>query len=149
MDSYGKNLRLKVELSNELYDVVDETIAYMDKEKKYNENDILKLILALYKAEYKYITNNNGYRDQIILLNQYFEKEYNHSVISFILIKTLANKDLKDLLEKEIEDNNIREQILYFLETGNYIELLDLLESEKNIFLSVAKVYVMDYKRKD
>ncbi len=141
MDNYGKNLRLKVEINNEIYDIVDEAFLYMDKKKAYRDNNLAKLILAIYKGKYRYMTNDNGYRDQINLLNDYFKAEYSYSLISFALIKMLIKHDCNNLLAEEIDDRNIREQIIYFIETENYIELLDLIESDKKIFIALSKVY--------
>ena len=148
MDNYGKNMKLKVEIANELYDIVDEAFLYMNQKKEYRNHDLAKLLLAIYKGKYKYMTNDNGYRDQISLLNDYFKKEYNYSLISFMLMKMLIKNDCHHFLLEEVVDN-IREQIIYFLETMNYIELLDLIESDKKIFIALSKVYEKVCKGKE
>ena len=149
MDNYGKNIKLKIEISNELYNIFDEAFLYMASKKRYKKHDLVKLILAIFKGKYKYMTNDNGYRDQISLLNNYFKEEYNYSLVSFILIKKLKNENCDQFLLTEIPDRDIREQIIYFLETENYAELLELIESDKKIFIALAKVYEQACKRKD
>ena len=136
----SKSIKLKIELSNDVYNVVEETLLYMDNKNNYKENDFTKLILAIYKEKYEYVTNDNGYRDQVELLSDYFKKEYNYSLITFILIKNLLDIDYSQILLKHIEDKNILEQIIYFLETENYIELLDLIENDKKTFIALAKI---------
>ena len=39
MDNYGKNIKLKIEISNELYNIFDEAFLYMASKKRYKKHD--------------------------------------------------------------------------------------------------------------
>lgn len=136
-----ENIKLKGELSNNMYDVIDEMIKYMNKKQKYKKNDTTKLLTAINEEKYKYITKDNEYRDQIELLSEYFKKEHNHLLINFILMKNmLKNKD-EEILNQIIKNEDTKENIIYLLEKEDYDEILTLIESDKKVFLAFAKTY--------
>lgn len=84
-----KNLRLKQEFFNSVYDTVSAAIDVTSKKYKYKRYDIFKLAATIYSGEYGYITNKNDYRDEVKLLDEYFRKNYNHSIMTFEIIKAL------------------------------------------------------------
>ncbi len=136
-----ENIKLKGELSNSMYDVVDEMINYMSHKQNYKQNDTIKLITAISRNKYKYITNDKDYRDQIELLSNYFKKEHNHLLINFILMKNmLINRD-DNIINEIIKNNDVKENLIYLLEIEDYDEILSLIESNKKVFLVFAKTY--------
>ena len=54
-----ENIRLKSELSNTMYEVVDEMLNYMNIKQGYKKNDKIKLITSISQGKYKFITNDN------------------------------------------------------------------------------------------
>lgn len=136
-----ENIKLKGELSNSMYEVVNEMLQYMSDKQNYKQNDTIKLITAISQGKLKYITKDNEYRDQIELLSDYFKKEHNHLLISFILMKNmLVNKDY-EIINQIIKDSDTRENLTYLLEKEDYDELLTLIENNKKVFLAFAKNY--------
>ena len=136
-----ENIKLKNELSNTMYEVVDEMINYMNSKQGYKKNDTIKLITAISQGKYKFITNDNDYRQQIELLSDYFKKEHNHLLINFILMKNmLINRD-DDIINELIKSNAVKENLIYLLEKEDYDEILSLIESNKKVFLVFAKTY--------
>ncbi len=136
-----ENIKLKGELSNSMYDVVNEMLHYMSDKQKYKSNDMIKLITAISQGKYRYITKDDEYRDQVELLSDYFKKEHNHLLINFILMKNmLANKDY-EIINQIIKNTDTRENLTYLLEKEDYDELLTLMESNKKVFLAFAKTY--------
>jgi len=136
-----ENIKLKGELSNTMYDVVDEMISYMSNKQNYKKNDMIKLITAISQGKYKYITNDNDYRDQIKLLSDYFKKEHNHLLINFIIMKNMfINRD-DDIIDEIIKNEDVKENLIYVLEKKDYAEILSLIESNKKVFLVFAKTY--------
>ena len=96
------NLKLKLELENPVYDIVDEAINYTIHKQKFQKYDLVKLVMLLYKKDYSCLSNTNDYREQVKLLDEYFEKEYDHSIITFIMIKAILaykNTDKYGILE--------------------------------------------------
>lgn len=140
MDTY-LNAKLKGELSNSLYDVVDEAVKYMVKKQRYHKNDIIKLITAIYSKKYEYITNDNGYRDQIELLDEYFTKEYNYSLIIFIIIKNALNHHDYNELIRIIKKPKLKDEVLTALENHDYLTLMEQIKNNKSVFLAFAKLY--------
>ncbi len=136
-----ENIRLKSELSNTMYEVVDEMLNYMNIKQGYKKNDTIKLITAISQGKYKFITNDNDYRQQVKLLSDYFKKEHNHLLINFILMKNmLINRD-NEIINELIKSNDVKENLIYLLEKEDYDEILSLIESNKKVFLVFAKTY--------
>jgi len=141
-----ENIKLKGELSNNMYEIVDEVIKYMSTKQKYKKNDIIKVVTAISKGKYKYITNDNDYRDQIKLLSDYFKKEHNHLLINFIIMKNMfINRD-DDIIDEIIKNEDVKENLIYVLEKKDYAEILSLIESNKKVFLVFAKTYEITSK---
>lgn len=137
----NKNFKLRNELSNCLYETVDEAIVYMKEKQQYKVNDIVKVLTAIKKGKYKYITNDNDYRDQVELLNGFFKKEYDCSLISFILLKkVVSNRDDEEIFNI-VKDKDTSEQVIYLLEKEDYDELLELIENDKRVFMAFCKIY--------
>ena len=84
-----KNFRLKRELSNSVYDTVGSAISVTAKKHNYKKYDIFKLVAAIYAGEYGYVTGQNDFRMQVKLLDEYFRKEYGHSIMLFEMIKAI------------------------------------------------------------
>ena len=64
------NLRLKLELQNPVYDILDEAIKYTMKKHSYKKYDLVKLIMMIYNKDYSFISSANDYRDQFKLLDE-------------------------------------------------------------------------------
>ena len=141
MENLIRNNKLKIEIKNPVYDVFDETIKYMANKKKYTEEDTVKLCLAIYKKMFEYVTKDNGYRDQLMLLSDYFRKEYNHELICLILIKNIVNNDHEKDLSKIIKNPDMKDQVLFLAVKEEYNDLLELIENDEKIFIALAKVY--------
>lgn len=137
----NKNFKLKNEISNCLYETVDESIIYMKDKQNYKDNDVVKLLSAIKKGKYKYITSYNDYRDQVELLNSFFEKEYGCSLISFMLMKMAVNNRDDEVISKVLKDNDTFEHVIYLFEREDYGELLELIDSDKKVFLAFCKIY--------
>ena len=136
-----ENIKLKGELSNSMYEVVNEMLHYMNDKKNYKPNEMIKLITAISQGKYRYITKDDEYRDQIELLRDYFKKEHNHLLINFILMKNMLNNKDYEIINQIIKDQGTRENLTYLLEKEDYDELLTLMESNKKVFLAFAKTY--------
>jgi len=141
-----ENIKLKGELSNSMYDIVEEVIKYMSTKQKYKKNDIIKLVTALSQDKYQFITNDCEYRDQLELLSNYFRKEHNHLLISFILMKNMLMNRNNQIIDEIIKNNETKENLIYLLEKEDYTELLTLIESNKKVFLVFAKTYEITSK---
>ena len=105
-DEQIKDSRIEMELSNPVYDIVEEAIFYNMKKYTYKEYDIVKLVMMIYKGDYTFITNDKDYREQVTLLDEYFRKEYNHSIITLEMIKSIINL-------KGEEYDNVTAEIAY------------------------------------
>ncbi|MCI9110658.1 MAG: hypothetical protein HFH47_02455 [Bacilli bacterium] len=144
-----ENIKLKSEFTNTMYDVVDEMVHYMSEKQDYKQNDIIKLVTAISKGNYKYITNDNDYRDQMKLLSDYFKSHHNnHLLINFILMKNFFENRNDLVINEMIENQNVKENLIYLLEIKDYDELLSLMESNKKVFLVFAKTYEESRKGK-
>ncbi|MCI9084466.1 MAG: hypothetical protein HFH46_02465 [Bacilli bacterium] len=137
----NRNFKLRNELSNFLYETVDDSIVYMKDKQGYKDNDVVKLLLAIKKGKYKYITNDNDYREQVELLNSFFKKEYDCSLISFVLLKRVVNTREDEVILDLVKDKDTSEHVIYLLEKEDYGELLELIESDKKVFLVFCKIY--------
>ena len=152
-----KDMRLQMELSNPAYDIVDKAITHTMKKHNYKEYDLVKLVIMMYKDDYAFISNDNGYREELMLLADYFKKEYNHNLITFEMIKTIINvkKDEYNFLAAEIaqienilrtNDNNKKAKDLsifsYPIENKKYDDLMYFIE--KNISMKYATAIIYD-----
>ena len=151
-----KDSRLEIEFSNPVYDIINDAITYTAKKYNYKEYDLVKLVMMIYNEDYKYISNDNDYREQFKLLDNYFKKEYNHSIITFGMLKTiinLKNTDYYDNLmteiasiEKILRTNNDKSAInlcliSYPIENKKYDDLMYLIEKNISVKYAVAIVY--------
>lgn len=99
------NQRLKLEFLNPVYDILDDAIKYTKDKYNYQKYDLVKLIMMIYNKDYSFISNYNDYRTQFKLLDEYFRKEFNHSVITFLMIKTVLKykgADKYDIITSDI-----------------------------------------------
>lgn len=151
-----KDLRLELEFTNPVYSIIDEGITYTMKKYLYEEHDLIKLVMMIYDKDYSYISNDNDYREQIKLLDEYFRKEYNHSVITYEMIRYITS--IKD----ENRYNNLTKQIAYTenlfrtngktppkdlsifsfpIENKKYDDLMCFIERNETMKYAVAFVY--------
>ena len=91
LDENTLNMRLKIEFKNPIYDILDEAIKYTMQKHHYKKYDLVKLVMMIYNKDYSFISSANDYRDQFKLLDDYFEKEFGHSIMTFIMIKAVLN----------------------------------------------------------
>lgn len=150
------NLRIKLELENPVYDTVDEAIKHAIKKQHFKEYDLVKLVMMIYNKDYSCISNTNGYRDQIKLLDEYFEKEYDHSIITFMMIKAVLDykgTDTYDTITSDIailetalrKKKNIKPNDLcifsYPIENEKYNDLMMNIEANSNFKYAMAITY--------
>lgn len=150
------NLRIKLELENPVYDTVDEAIKHAIKKQHFKEYDLVKLVMMIYNKDYSCISNTNGYRDQIKLLDEYFEKEYDHSIITFMMIKAVLDykgTDTYDTITSDIailetalrKKKNIKPDDLcifsYPIENEKYNDLMMNIEANSNFKYAMAITY--------
>ena len=150
------NTRIKFEFENPVYDIADEAIKYTMQKYHYKKYDLVKLVMMIYNNDYSYISNYNDYRDQFKLLDTYFEKEYHHHIITFLMIKeilTYKNTDkyveitedianLETLLrlkrKKQAEDLSI---FSWPAENEKYNDLMMNIEANDNFKYAMAIIY--------
>ncbi len=151
-----RDTRLETEFLNPVYDVINEAIEYNIKKYNYKEYDIVKLVMMLYKGEYKYLSNDNEYRDQYITLDEYFKSHYNHSIITFEMLKTFVNlkgtknydslmKELAEI-EKVLRTNDGMDAenlclLSYPIENKKYDDIMYLIERNISIKYAAAIIY--------
>ena len=102
-----RDARLELEFVNPVYEIIDEAITYTMKKYMYKEYDIVKLVMMIYEKDYSFISNDHDYRAQVKLLDEYFIKEYGHSIITFEMIKKITS------IKSEEEYNNVTAEISY------------------------------------
>ncbi len=151
-----RDLRLEMEFSNPVYDVIKEAIDYTIKKYNYKEYDVVKLVIMLYNENYSYLSNDNDYREEFKLLDEYFKKEYNHSIITFEMLKTLSSlketKEYENLMNEiaEIEkilrtnDGESAENLCLLshpIENKKYDDIMHLIEKNISVKYAVAIVY--------
>ncbi len=151
-----KNIRLKQEFYNSMYDTVSEAIDATAKKYKYKRYDIFKLAATIYSGEYGYLTNKNDYRAQVKLLDEYFQKNYHHSIMTFEIIKAL--KEIKaskafDILTTDIANIEViirtgkektPENPTYFadyIDNEEYDTLMTKIEEESSLRYAAMLVY--------
>ncbi len=151
-----RNSRIEMEFVNPAYELVDEAIDYTIKKYNYKEYDVVKLVIMLYKENYKYLSNDNNNREEFVLLDEYFKKEYNHNVITFIMLKTIINlkgtneyniimKEIAEI-EKILRTNGGEESENLFLlssliDNKKYDNIMYLIEKNISIKYAVAIAY--------
>lgn len=150
------NQRLKLEFQNPVYDILDEAIKYTINKHNYKKYDLVKLVIMIYDKDYSFISNYNDYRDQFKLLDEYFEKEFNHSIITFLMIKEILKyKDTEkyDVITADIANletivrtkKNVKAEDLcifsYPIENEKYNDLMMNIEANENFKYALAIVY--------
>lgn len=150
------NQRLKLEFQNPVYDILDEAIKYTINKHNYKKYDLVKLVMMIYDKDYSFISNYNDYRDQFKLLDEYFEKEFNHSIITFLMIKEILKyKDTEkyDVITADIANletivrtkKNVKAEDLcifsYPIENEKYNDLMMNIEANENFKYALAIVY--------
>ena len=150
------NQRLKLEFQNPVYDILDEAIKYTINKHNYKKYDLVKLVRMIYDKDYSFISNYNDYRDQFKLLDEYFEKEFNHSIITFLMIKEILKyKDTEkyDVITADIANletivrtkKNVKAEDLcifsYPIENEKYNDLMMNIEANENFKYALAIVY--------
>ncbi len=150
------NLKLKLEFQNPVYDIVEEAINYTMQKQKFQKYDLVKLVMMLYKKDYSCLSKTNDYRDQVKLLDEYFEKEYNHSIITFIMIKKILSykdTDKYDTITSDIAilENALRTQknskpedlciFSYPIQNEEYNDLMMKIEANQNFKYALAITY--------
>lgn len=150
------NQRLKLEFQNPVYDILDEALKYTINKHNYKKYDLVKLVMMIYDKDYSFISNYNDYRDQFKLLDEYFEKEFNHSIITFLMIKEILKyKDTEkyDIITADIANletivrtkKNVKAEDLcifsYPIENEKYNDLMMNIEANENFKYALAIVY--------
>lgn len=152
-----KDARLELEFVNPVYDIIDEAITYTMKKYLYKEYDLVKLVTMIYKKDYSFISNDHDYREQIKLLDEYFLKEFGHSIITFEMIKYISS------IKNEDEYNSVTTEISYIekllrtndrkrpndltifsgpIKNRKYDDLMNYIE--KNISMKYAVAFIYD-----
>lgn len=151
-----KDMRIEMELSNPLYDTIGDAIMYTKKKYHYREYDLVKLIMIIYEGDYSFISKDNDYRDQVKLLDDYFKKQYGHSIVTFEMIRTIIgmkkSPEYRDItreiamVEKVLRsnDNFPPEDLCIFsspVENKKYDDLMYLIEKNISMKYAVALEY--------
>ena len=152
-----RDARLELEFVNPVYDIIDEVITYTMKKYMYKEYDLVKLVIMIYKKDYSFISNDNDYRTQVKLLDEYFLKEFGHSIITFEMVKYISS------IKSEEEYNNVTAEISYIekilrtndkkspndltifsgpIKNRKYDDLMNYIE--KNISMKYAVAFIYD-----
>lgn len=150
-----KNLLLKNEFTNAVYDCMGDAIIETAKKHNYGKYDIAKLIMAIYDNDFNYVTAKDDYREQVKLLDEYFQKTYDHRLITFEMIKAIKNFQGTDKYNSIIEDiikiesmihNNtdnktVLETFTKPLAAEEYDELMTKIEKETGLLYGLAVIY--------
>ena len=155
-DENSLNLRIKMELQNPIYDTVDEALEYTIHKQNFQKYDLVKLVMMLCRQDYSCISNTNGYRDQVKILDEYFHHEYNHSLITFMMIKAVLDFKGTDKYDTITSDIAILETALrtkkntkpedlcifsYPIENEEYNDLMMNIEANPNFKYAMAITY--------
>lgn len=150
------NLRLKLEFQNPVYDILDEAITYTMHKHNYKKYDLVKLVMMIYNKDYSFISSANDYRDQFKLLDDYFHKEFDHSVMTFLMIKAVLNYKGTDKYDEITADIANMETVLrtkkntkaedlcifsYPIENEKYNDLMMNIEANEDFKYALAIVY--------
>ena len=151
-----RDARLELEFVNPVYDIIDEAITYTMKKYMYKEYDLVKLVMMIYKKDYSFISNDNDYRTQIKLLDEYFLKEYNHSIITFEMIKNITSIKSEEKYIMTSEEISYIEKILRTknkdkpndltifsgpIKKKKYDDLMNYIENNISMKYAVAFIY--------
>lgn len=152
-----KDSRIEMELTNPVYNIINEAITYTMKKYLYEEYDLVKLVMMIYQKDYSFISNDNDYREQVKLLDMYFNNEFDHSIITFEMIRYILsikeeekyNDAVTEIayIEKVLRtnDNNKPEDLTIFsypVKNKKYDDLMYFIE--KNISMKYATAFVYD-----
>lgn len=150
------NQRIKLEFQNPVYDILEEAIKYTIDKHNYKKYDLVKLVMMIYDKDYSFISNYNDYRDQFKMLDEYFEKEFNHNIITFLMIKEILKykeTEKYDIITADIANletiirtkKNIKAEDLcifsYPIENQKYNDLMMNIEANENFKYAIAIVY--------
>ena len=151
-----KNILLKQEFTNSVYDALGEAISKTAEKHGYQKYDIAKLVMAIYDKDFDYLTESDDYREQIKLLDEYFTNTYDHRLITFEMIKAIKEYQGTELYKKLTEEvaevesmvrhskNIPAEDIDIFsgpLDDEKYDELMTKIENERSLRYGVAVIY--------
>ncbi len=151
-----KNKHLEIEFNNPVYDVIGEAIMKTALKHHFGEYDIAKLVMAVYDKDYGYLTSTDDYREQVKLLDNYFQKLYGHSLMTFEMVKTLKaleGTEIYDALTSEVAslETKIRlgddvpaSDLCIFSEPlgdNQYDELMSTIEQSHSFKYAMAIVY--------
>ena len=151
-----KNILLKNEFNNAVYDAIGDGILKTAKNHSYKKYDIAKLIMALYDKDFSYITSSDDYREQIKLLDEYFTKTYDHRLITFEMVKAIKSfqgteeyasltRDVANIesIVRHSENVPAEDDLLFKtpLDDEEYDELMTRIENEKSLRYGVAVIY--------
>lgn len=147
-----KNMRLKQELVNNVYDVISSAVTITAKKHRYKKYDVFKLVSAIYSGQYGYITNKCDYRAQVKLLDEYFRDKYGHSVIVFEMIKQIKafpnNEDLildvesmETIIRTGRKNNKKSKKFSTYLKEEKYEELMKKIDKENSLRYAVMIMY--------
>ena len=151
-----KDARLELEFVNSVYDIVNEGITYTMKKHAYKEYDLVKLVMMIYEKDYSFISKDNDYRGQIKLLDEYFTNEFNHSIMTFEMIKYITSIKSEEeyynavteisYIEKLLrtDDNKKPSDITIFsgpIKKRKYDDLMTFIEKNLSMKYAVTIVY--------
>ena len=151
-----KDKQIEVEFNNDAYSIINEAITYTMKKYKYKEYDIVKLVMILYNENYSYISSDNGYRENFLLLAHYFKKKYGHNIITFEMIKKIIQitdekKYNKIVTEIALIENAFRTDgkgkpndlsiFSYPIENKKYDDLMHYIEKNISMKFAIAIMY--------
>lgn len=155
-DENTLNMRLKMEFKSPVYDIIDEAIKYTMHKHHYKKYDLVKLVMMIYNKDYSFISSANDYRDQFKLLDDYFEKEFGHSIMTFIMIKAVLDFKGTEKYDAITADIAKMETILrtkknvpaedlcifsYPIENEKYNDLMMNIEANDNFKYAMAIIY--------
>lgn len=150
------NIRIKQEFENPIYDCLDEAIIYTSKKQNYKKYDLVKLIMMIYDRDYSFISNYNDYREQFKLLDDYFIKTYNHSIITFLMIKEILKYKGTKVYEPLVKDIAFTENLFrtkkntspedlclfsYPIDNESYNDLMTNIETNISFKYALAILY--------
>ncbi len=151
-----KNAQIKQEFLNSLYNNITRGILKTAVKYNYKKFDVVKLVLALYNSDYNYLTNDNDYRTQYKLLNNYFKSNYGHEVITFEMVRVIKILEdsgnykqissnisyLKAILKNDKKVKTYNHSFFSnYLKQEKYDELMTKIEKEPSLCLSMAVIY--------
>jgi hypothetical protein len=150
------NTRIETEFKNPVYNTITQAIIYTAKKQHYKKYDFFKLIMTIYNKDYSFISNDQSYREQFKLLDEYFYEQYHHSIITFEMIKTILKYQgtkTYDELTKDIatletmlrtNKNQPAEDLCIFsssITNKNYNNLMMSIEANWSMKYAVAIIY--------